>query len=564
MGAAGSLIAPQTLVLAPSALLGAAAVLGWLLWLRGRNAARWVAAAAAWLALLVLVAGWAAAGRVTVELNLPGSIAGAPLALRMDAISVAFGLVVLLPTALLFTFQPRSGGQASLAALATSAALLATACGSVLLTAVTLGTCAGLVLLALRAEEDRPVPGYWISLAGAWLLLLWGGTVLEVTGGTSVYSAAPVTALRVPVFLLLAVAGLLCSGLLPWPTWLSGMWTRGCLEAGATAVTLLVPLGFLLLTRAYVLGAGHWPSPILNLLLAALGAATAVAAALRAQASADRPAFLGETVIVASGLALMALAIGTPLGVSAAVLTLLGSALVIGLVPALSAMRRPAAAVGAVLAVGVPPSLAFGGRVVALQSGVEAGAAFGFLALAGLGAWLLTVACLPRFVRLEGTDDPDPGSRGAAYLGLALGLFAGVGLGVLDTLVAVPVAQESMGSAASALTGSFTTVVTASGGWGALTLGSPLLILVLVAALLTRSTWSRELLRTVGAEQPPPLFELPAFRPIGRLALRLKALALPGQYRSLLDPRALEAAATSGRPWFWAAVTLVLVVAVTR
>src|SRR5207245_5152515 len=171
------------------------------------------------------------------------------------------------------------------------------------------------------------------------LLLLWASTVLEVTGGTSVYSAAPVTALRVPVFLLLAGAGLLCSGLLPWPSWLPGMWDRDRLEAGSLAIALLGPLGFLLLTRAYLLGAGHWPSPALNLALAAVGVAVALAAALRAQAAAGWRAFLAEAVPLGAGLALLALALGSPFGVSAAVLTLAGTALVVGLAPLLPARR---------------------------------------------------------------------------------------------------------------------------------------------------------------------------------------------------------------------------------
>ncbi|MBJ7596465.1 MAG: hypothetical protein JF922_00025, partial [Candidatus Dormibacteraeota bacterium] len=285
---------PSASVLAPSALLAAAAALGWLLELVGVRISRWLAAAAAWLALATLLASWGATGRATLELNLPGTLAGAPLALRLDAISVAFGLVVLIPTALLFTFQRRGPAEVGVAALAAAASLLASEAGSLLLTAVALGSCASLVLVALWQEEERPTTAYLVSLSAAGLLLLWAGVVLEVTGGTSVYSAAPVTALRVPVFLLLAGAALLCSGLLPWPSWLPAMWDRERLEAGSLAIALLGPLGFLLLARAYTLGAGSWPTPALNLVLAAFGVVVAAAAACRAQAAASRPAFLAE------------------------------------------------------------------------------------------------------------------------------------------------------------------------------------------------------------------------------------------------------------------------------
>src|SRR5438132_1604785 len=179
---------PAASVLAPSALLAAAAASGWVLERCGVLVSRWLAAGAAWLALAVLLATWWATGRATLELNLPGTLAGAPLALRLDAIGVAFGLVVLLPVALLFTFQR------------------------------------------------------------------------------------------------------LCSGLLPWPSWLPAMWDRERLEAGSLALALLGPIGFLLLARAYLLGAGQWPSPALNVALAAVGVAAAAAAALRAQAAPNRTA----------------------------------------------------------------------------------------------------------------------------------------------------------------------------------------------------------------------------------------------------------------------------------
>src|ERR1700730_4330070 len=143
---------PAASVLAPSALLAAAAALGWALERLGVHASRWLAARAARPALAVLLATWWATGRATLELNLPGTLAGAPLALRLDAIGVAFGLVVLLPVALLFTFQRRSSAEASVAALAASASLLAGEAGSLLLTAVALGTCGRLLLVAPQQE----------------------------------------------------------------------------------------------------------------------------------------------------------------------------------------------------------------------------------------------------------------------------------------------------------------------------------------------------------------------------------------------------------------------------
>src|ERR687885_296233 len=82
-----------------------------------------------------------------------------------------------------------------LAACGAWRALATVESGSALLTALALGACAGLVLLALLQEQARAAPGYWFALTVAALLLLWAAAVLEETGGTSVYSAAPVTAL---------------------------------------------------------------------------------------------------------------------------------------------------------------------------------------------------------------------------------------------------------------------------------------------------------------------------------------------------------------------------------
>jgi len=557
---------PAASVLAPSALLAAAAALGWLLELVGVRISRWLAAAAAWLALATLLASWGATGRGTLELNLPGTLAGAPLALRLDAISVAFGLVVLTPAALLFTFQRRGPAEAGVAALAASASLLASEAGSLLLTAVALGSCASLVLVALWQEEERPTTAYLASLTAAGLLLLWAGVVLEVTGGTSVYSAAPVTALRVPVFLLLAGAALLCSGLLPWPSWLPAMWDRERLEAGSLAIALLGPLGFLLLARAYTLGAGSWPSPALNLALGAVGVAVAAAAAFRAQAAASRPAFLAEAVPLGGGLALLALALGTPLGVSAAVLTLAGSALVAALAPLLPAGRWPSAVLATAVIVGVPPALIFGGRLLAIQAAVEAGDVFAFLGLAGALSWLLGLAAAARLPGLsnEGDDERVRGRLGT-YAGLALAVLGGLAVGVLETLLALPVAAEAIGSPAAAVSGGYLAVVTASGGWAAFTLGGPLLLLAALVTFLSRPAWRLWPGRPAALRPPPPpFFRLPAVRLARGRARAPSSLRLPDQYRSLMDPSALEAAVAGSRPWLWGAITLALIIAVTR
>src|SRR5437870_2462335 len=102
----------------------------------------------------------------------------------------------------------------------------------------------------------------FVLAGGAWaafLALSWVGAILQVRGGTAVYSAVPVPALTVPIFMLLAAAALMASGLFPWRGWASQLWGRPSLRAAGIAVATLYPLGFYLLVRGYEVGDGRYP-----------------------------------------------------------------------------------------------------------------------------------------------------------------------------------------------------------------------------------------------------------------------------------------------------------------
>jgi len=68
----------------------------------------------------------------------------------------------------------------------------------------------------------------------------------------------------------------------------------------------------------------------------------------------------------------------------------------------------------------------------------------------------------------------------------------------------------------------------------------------------------------VRVQARPALFPLPATELFGRIRAQLRAATIPDQYRSLVDLRALEAAATGGGPLLWLAALIALAFAVTR
>src|SRR5438270_4248999 len=109
---------PLASLLLPPGLLALAAALSLGLDVAGVHAGRLVCALAGWLALASLLVIWLGSGGTPVEVNGSSGVGGAALALRLDAVAVVFELLVLLPFALLLTFQPRGEREAGVAALA--------------------------------------------------------------------------------------------------------------------------------------------------------------------------------------------------------------------------------------------------------------------------------------------------------------------------------------------------------------------------------------------------------------------------------------------------------------
>jgi len=549
---------PPAAVLGPVVLpLVAAAVIA-VFGLAGTNLGRAAAAVGAWGSAIALVVAWLPV-RSSLELLLGQLGYGSSLDLRIDSVTFAFGLMIVVPAALLLTLQPRTWPEAAISLLAVAAAMAAVEAGGVVLTAIAGGTAATLAVILLDTEDPRASRPSWSMLLAGWLALSWVGVILQVDGGTAVYSAVPLVAVTGPVFTLLAASAILASSLFPWRTWPSQLWARPSLRAAGITVATLYPLGFYLLVRAYELGDGRYPHPAFNVLLALLGLAAAFAAAARAQAVASRREFLGEVIPGLGGFALTAIALGTPLGLVAGIVLLGTASALVACLALLPDRAGIAPLVTIAAAVGLPPGIVFGARVIGIEATFEAGDFLGLIGVASAAVWATWMVGGARAIGL-------PGGRGhplnetfprVSMLVAALTMVAGPGLAAIHLGFANPVAAEVMQSSAGSLSGGLTSVITVSSVLPAVTLFVPLLGL----AVLLYAVTSMSAIRT---QALPAIFQLPASGALDRARAAIRAATVPEQYRSILSMRELESAAAGGSPVLWLAALLALVFAVTR
>ncbi|HEX3508146.1 MAG TPA: hypothetical protein VHW94_07125 [Candidatus Dormibacteraeota bacterium] len=567
-----ALLAPVALPLVAGGVTAALGLAGW-------KPGRAIVGAGAWAALAVLLLLWLPI-RSTEELTLGPLGFGANFDLRLDGVGFVFALVILVPSAILLTLQPRSWQEGTVAALGVAAAVLAVEASGVLLTALAGGTAATLAVIQLDIEDIRAPRPPWGALLAAWLALSWAGGILQVVGGTAVYAAVPVSALTVPVFALLAGAALMASGLFPWRGWPAQLWSRPSLRAAGMAVATLYPLGFYLFVRAYEMGDGRYPQPVLEVLLACLGVLVSLGAAIRAQAAATRREYLGELIPGLGGFALMAIAIGTPVGLVAGLVILATVAVLAACLPLLPDRAGPAALLTIAAAAGMPPGLAFGAVVVALTATFEAGDFLGLIGVAGAAVWILLMVAAARAIRLPaGRGRPANETFPRAAMALAgLLLVAGAALPVVVTTFAAP-AQVDVMPRFAGLGGGLVSVSTLQTDLPVLSLFTPLLLLGLIAygvtgVFGTQRAPRREPAVAAGAEPKtataksaparPPVFKIPGLDAPRQWLDEFRRAAVPDQYRSILNPRALEKAAAGGRPVLWLAALIALAFAVNR
>src|SRR6202171_922886 len=538
---------PSFVLLAPVLLPLIAAGVITAFGLSGFNLGPLVVGAGAWAAVVALLIIWLPL-RATQELNLGPLGYGSNFQLRIDAVAFGFGLMVLLPAALVLTLQPRTWQEATVGLLGVAAAMGAVEAGGVVLPALAGGTAATLAVVQLDTEDIRAPRPRWSMLLAAWLALSWAGAVLQLRGGTAAYAAVPVSALTVPVFSLIAFAGLSASGRVPWRSWPAELWPGPSLRAAGVVVATLYPLGLYLLFRAYEMGDGRYPHVAFNAGLASWGVVVALGAAVRAQAAVTRREFLGEVIPGIGGFALMTVALGTPLGLVAGLIALTAAAALTAGASLLPDRAGPASLVTIAAAVGLPPGLAFGARILGIESTFEAGDFFGLIGVAGAVTWVLWMVAGARATGL-------PGGRGrpatetfprVAMVVAVLTLVAGPALAAIQSSIANPAQAAVMPLPFGSLGGGLTSVVTVTTVLPVLVLFAPLLLI----GVLVFGAANIALIRT----QPrPPLLEVPAAAAMEWLRQAVKAATVPEQYRSLINVRALEAAAAGGRPVLWLA-----------
>jgi len=546
-----AIIAPVAIPLATAGSVAICGVAGW-------KIDRIVLAVGTWLAIVALIALWAPV-RSTQDLGLGQLGFGTPSELRLDAVGFTFGLLVLVPAAILLTLQPRPWQEGTVAALGVAAAVLAVESGGVILTAVAGGAAATLAIVQLDVEDPRASRPPWGVLLAAWLALSWVGAILQVRSGTAGYSAVPVSALTVPVFALLAATALIASGLYPWRGWPSQLWGRPALRSAGMAVATLYPLGFYLLVRAYEIGDGRYPQFWLQVVLAGIGVLVAFGAAARAQGASTRRAYLGEVIPGLGGFALIGISVGTPLGLVAGIATLAVAATLAACLPLLPDRGGPTSLVVIAAAAGLPPGLAFGVRVLGLEATFEAGTPMGLIGIAAAATWILSIIAAARAAGLPaGRGHPASETEPRVSMGLALAIVvAGPALGLVLAVLATPAQALVMPSPAGVNLGGLTAVATVSTVLPAVALFTPVLLLAVLAYYYAGPM-------TVRAQDRAAFVVLPGTDRFARLREALRSATVPAQYRSLVDLRALEAAATGGGPLLWLAALVALAFAVTR
>lgn len=254
----------------------------------------------------------------------------------------------------------------------------------------------------------------------------------------------------------------------------------------------------------------------------------------------------------------MSIAIGTPIGLVAGLILLATGAALIACLALLPDHADVASLITIAACAGLPPGIAFGARVLGVEATFEGGDFLGLFGLAGMAVWAIWVVASARAVGLPGAGGPAENRFPRAAAAIAVGtLVAGPGLAAISYGFADPVSAGVMQPVPVALATRLTDVITTSTVLPALALLGPLL---LIAAFVYPGLGFAE----VQPQPRPPLLNLPVGAWWSRAQEVAMAAKMPEQYRSLVNFRELEQAATGARPWLWIAALVALGFAVTR
>jgi hypothetical protein len=202
----------------------------------------------------------------------------------------------------------------------------------------------------------------------------------------------------------------------------------------------------------------------------------------------------------------------------------------------------------------------------------------GLIGIAGAAVWILFMVAAARAVGLPaGRGHPaiETSPRTAMVLAVVL-LIAGAALPVVVSLLALP-AQADVMPRTAGLGSGLVSVTTVQTELPALTLFAPLLLLGAIAYGITGGFGPQRGSRrpAVVADQNatstsrsaptrPPVFSVPGLEAPKRWLDAARSAAVPDQYRSIVNFRALEKAAAGGRPMLWLAALVALAYAVNR
>ena len=227
-----------------------------------------------------------------------------------------------------------------------------------------------------------------VNLVGSVLFLIAVAATYHVTGTLEMASVAarmadvePNAAILIAVTFFVAFGTKL--GLFPFHFWLPGVYARTRPAVAAILSGALANIGAYGLLR---FGAGLLPNELAlgSTVLIVIGGASVIYGALLAVSRRNPAEMLAYSAIGQAGYVLLALGVGGPVGLAAAVLYAILNALAKALLFLAGGLRGAlvagAFAIGALSLAGIPPAAGFLGKLAVFQTGVEEGS----VALVGL------------------------------------------------------------------------------------------------------------------------------------------------------------------------------------